>query len=581
MAEKSSFNQRARAIFATIVVGFALVLVRLFYWQIIQAESSQTVVELQSTQKVNIRGRRGRIYADQGELLVGNQSAFDVYLNKRELEVEVEELISILVDTYQEYQGSIAKSDTDQFAASYFFESVEEFDQQLQKVVSRNSNWIKILPEIPLEFKEKVTQLKIVGLHSFETEARFYPEASMAAHLTGFVGKTDEGNNIGYFGIEGALEKELQSKSKEIIYRTDAKGISFSDQQLDYSNLDGRDITTTIKREIQFIAEAALSKGVARSQSTSGEIVIIEPKTGAILAVATWPHYSQINFRQFNTQDFKNPTLANLYEPGSTFKVLTLATGIDLGLISPETECTKCAGPRVIAGHTINTWNKEFNPNITMKEALRKSDNTAMVFVSEQIGAERFMNYIRQFGIGEPLNIDLQEDVKTPLPSRVGPVELATISFGQGISTNSMQMVRAISAIANNGVIMKPYIVSSVYDPQTHEIINYKPQELRRVISADTAKIMTQMMIHSASRYASWVNQSYQVAGKSGTSQIPSESGGYRDWGTIASYVGFAPADEPKFVMLVKLTEPRIDPWGETTAVPIWYDVAEKILLRL
>lgn len=581
MAENSIIYRRTKIIFATIIVGFFLVSARLFYWQIIQAKSSQSVVEQQSTQRVIIRGRRGKIYSDQGELLVGNQSVFDIYLNKSELDIEVDELIEILSKIYRDYQDSITDKSIDQFVTNYFIDSSDQFEEQLAILVSRNSNWIKILPEIPTGFKEKVVEQKLAGLHSFETEARFYPEASMAAHLTGFVGKTEDGNNIGYFGIEGALEKELQSKSKEIVYRTDAKGVSFSDQQLDYSNLDGRDITTTIKREIQFIAETALSKGIDRSQSKSGEIVIIEPKTGAILAVATWPHYSQINFKQFNTEDYKNPALANLYEPGSTFKVLTLATGLDLGIITPQTECTKCAGPRVIGSHTINTWNKEFNPNITMIEALRKSDNTAMVFVSEQIGAERFMDYIKQFGIGEPLNIDLQEDRKTPLPSRVGPIELATISFGQGISTNSMQMVRAISAIANNGVIMKPYIIRSVYDPQTHEEIVYQPQELRRVIKAETAQTMTQMMIHSASKYSSWVNQSYQVAGKSGTSQIPSETGGYQEWGTIASYVGFAPADNPKFVMLVKLTEPRIDPWGETTAVPIWYDIAEKILLRL
>lgn len=564
-----------------VTFGFLVVFARLFYWQVIKAETSQSIVDTQSTQKVTIRGRRGRIFAAQGELLVGNQSVYDIYLNKSELKIELDELISQIVNIYSQLKSDEEQESLDQYQQAYFLPSIEEFEENLRNLSSRNSNWIRILPEAPRTFKEKIQEQRFAGLHIFETEARFYPEGSMAAHLTGFVGKDEDSQHIGYFGVEGALNKELESKSKEITYKKDGKGISFADQQLDYSNLDGRDVTLTIKREIQFIAEESLKKGIERSQSKSGEIVIIDPKTGALLAVATWPHYSQANFRQFETTDYKNPTLASLYEPGSTFKVLTLATGLDLGLIKPETECTKCDGPRVIANHTINTWNKTYNPNITMSEALRLSDNTAMVFVAEQIGADRFIEYIKKFGIGEPLNIDLQEDSKTPLPNRVGPVELATISFGQGISTNTMQMTRAIGAIANKGMMMKPYIISSVYDPQTHEEINYEPQDLRRVLAVESAQTITNMMVHSASQRESWVNKNYLVAGKSGTSQIPSETGGYKETGTIASYIGFAPADDPKFVMIVKLTEPQFDLWGETTAVPIWYEVAEKIMLRL
>jgi cell division protein FtsI/penicillin-binding protein 2 len=307
----------------------------------------------------------------------------------------------------------------------------------------------------------------------------------------------------------------------------------------------------------------------------------MDPKSGQILALATWPHYDPLQYSNFNLEDFKNPALTNLYEPGSTFKTITVSAGIDSGAITPETICTKCNGPRKISGYTIKTWNEEYHPNIDMKEALRKSDNIAMIFAAEKIGADRFLDYLHKFGFGEPLDIDLQEDTKTPLPDHLGPVELATVSFGQGISANSLQIVRAVAAIANQGVMMKPYLVKKVHDPLTNETIQYEPQIMRRVISAKTAAQVTEMMVYAAPDRPNWIDQNYTVAGKTGTAQIASQTGGYREEGTIASYIGFAPAENPKFVMLVKLVEPKLSQWGATTAVPIWYEVADKIILRL
>ena len=576
MAKKNSHHSRIQIMFCTIITGFLLVTVRLYYWQVINAKSSQSAIFQQSTNTITLRGKRGKIFAAQGELLVGNQSAWDIYLNKNELDISKEELFNKLVELY----GSL--QDLDDLDQDHFFQTnLEEFSLSLNQSIDRDTNWIKIFDTVPEEFKNEIIDLNIAGIHPFEVEVRYYPEGSMAAHLTGFVGKTQDNEPIGYFGVEGALNKELEGQTKIISYKKDAKGNFLADQEYEPYKLDGRDITLTIHRDIQFLVEKVLAEGIEQYHSQSGEIVVMDPKTGAVLALATWPHYQQAIYQQFNTQEYKNPALASLYEPGSTFKVITVATGIDLGVITPDTECTKCAGPRTIGRYTINTWNKEFNPNITMFEALRKSDNTAMVFVSEKIGANRFTEYIKRFGISESLSLDLQEDKNTPFPQRIGPIELATISFGQGISTNTMQLTRALCVIAYNGIMMKPYIVSSVYDSQTDELIQYEPQEQRAVIKPETAQTVTQMMIHSAPSRNNWINTNYLVAGKSGTSQIPSEAGGYKDSGTIASFVGFAPADDPKFVMTVKLTEPLVDQWGATTAVPIWYEIADKLILML
>lgn len=579
-------KQRLQLTFGSIVVCFLLVIARLFYWQVVRSAGSQLYLQRQSLSQIEISGKRGNIYAADGQLLVSSQTSYDLYVNKKELAVSEDELVDKLVELYQtaqeNYQVQIKVDDTTVYILDQFFtQETEQIKETMQNNLARSSSWLLLLEKVPPSYHDVIQENKIVGLHLFEAQLRYYPEGSMAAHLTGFVGKDEQNRDIGYFGLEGGLERELQSHRQTINFKRDGRGLTLPDQELNYSNLDGRNVTLTLRRDVQLVAERALEQGVDRFQSQSGEIIVLDPQTGAIMALATWPHYDPANYSQYSSSEYKNPALANLYEPGSVFKIITLATGIDLGLVEPETQCPKCDGPRIIGRYTINTWNKVFNPNITMIEALRKSDNTAMVYVSELIGAERFMDYIKRFGIGEALDLDLQEDRSTPLPNKIGAIELATMSFGQGISTNSLQMVRAVGAIANKGVMMKPYLVKSVHDPQTNEVVEYLPQKLRQVISSQTAQTMTQLMIHSAPERRNWINQYYLVAGKSGTSQIPSETGGYKDTGTVASYIGFAPADSPKFVMMVKLNEPQADVWGATTAVPIWYEVADQIMLLL
>ncbi|HNS64885.1 MAG TPA: penicillin-binding transpeptidase domain-containing protein, partial [Candidatus Woesebacteria bacterium] len=247
-----------------------------------------------------------------------------------------------------------------------------------------------------------------------------------------------------------------------------------------------------------------------------------------------------------------------------------------------DTICDRCAGPRQFGEYQIKTWNEEYHPNISMSDALAKSDNIAMIFVAEKLGPQRLRNYFRDFGIGEPTDIELQDDTGTPFPNSLRPVELATVSFGQGISTNSMQLVRAVSVIANQGILMKPKILSAMYDPITGNNISVEPKELRRVVSAQTAQQVTQMMIYSAQHgEAQWTYRpNHTVAGKTGTSQV-AVKGGYDEEQTIASFVGFAPANNPAFVMLVKLTAPTSSIWAAETAAPLWYDIAEELYLLL
>jgi cell division protein FtsI/penicillin-binding protein 2 len=592
MKQTQKVHQRLRLTFTLLILCMVIIAGRLFYWQVIKASSLQSKAQNQTLNQDLISGQRGKIFTAEGNLLVGNRTVYQLFVNKKELEIGYQELVERLVNIIAESEKDLAtveqnsnhklkNSETNIAPNTQQAPTKEAIQVLLTDRLNLDKTWIKLVDRLSPEQKERVAQEQIVGFHFLEDNIRYYPEGSVAAHLTGFVGKNEDGENVGYFGLEGALNKELQGRQKQIEYRHDGKGEKLADQIIDFSNLDGRDITLTLHRDLQYIAETSLAKGLSRYQGSSGEIVIMDPKSGQILALATWPHYDPLQYSNFNLEDFKNPALTNLYEPGSTFKTITVSAGIDSGAITPETICTKCNGPRKISGYTIKTWNEEYHPNIDMKEALRKSDNIAMIFAAEKIGADRFLDYLHKFGFGEPLDIDLQEDTKTPLPDHLGPVELATVSFGQGISANSLQIVRAVAAIANQGVMMKPYLVKKVHDPLTNETIQYEPQIMRRVISAKTAAQVTEMMVYAAPDRPNWIDQNYTVAGKTGTAQIASQTGGYREEGTIASYIGFAPAENPKFVMLVKLVEPKLSQWGATTAVPIWYEVADKIILRL
>lgn len=403
----------------------------------------------------------------------------------------------------------------------------------------------------------------------------------MAAHITGFVGRDDDAKNIGRYGVEGALEDELKPRKERGWFHTDALGALLAGSNYQLKNLNGRDLTLTIRRDVQYVAETNLAWGIEHYDADRGEIIILDSQSGKILALATWPNYQQWQYFKYPGEILKNPSLTRLYEPGSTFKVLTVASAIDAGVINPETVCTKCAGPRKFGTYTIRTWNDEYHPNINITEALEKSDNIAMIFVGELLGREKFSEYLKKFGVGQSLSLNLQDDSSTYFPQKIGPVELATISFGQGISTNSFQLLRAVNAIANKGIILEPKILEKVYDQQLQKEILVNQENNQRVISPETAALVTKMMVSAASHgEAQWIaSKRYTVAAKTGTSQVADPKGGYKSDETIASFIGFAPADSPQFTMLVKLENPKSSPWAAETAAPLWYKTADKLMI--
>lgn len=561
-------SQRISLIQLCVYLGVGAILVRLMYWQLIKGAELQAVAQSQYTSVRMMAGSRGSISTIDGHVLVANSHVYTLFAQP-----------NILKDTPEHVASQILPIITDPTAPEASRAAVRQ--QLVTRLSQSDKKWIALERNLSAAQKDAILDLKLFGVGLDAETSRMYPEASMAAQILGFVGKDAMGRDTGYFGIEGKLDLELKGKEGKIIREQDARGapILLSDaERVDMT--PGRDITLTIRRDLQFMLEEKLAGGIKDYGAVSGEAIIMHPKTGAILAAATLPKYDPREFASFDTALYKNPLAAEGYEPGSTFKVLTVAAGIDAGVINPDTPCSRCSSARKISGYTIKTWNDQYTPNISMTDALAKSDNTAMIFIAEQLGQDRFVDYVNRFMIGKKSGIELQEDAGTIIRQQWKHIDLATASFGQGIATTGLQMMRAVSAIANDGQMVRPRLVHAVTVADEQTLI--QPEIVGQPISAETAKTVKEMMVHAAhTGEAKWaVLKDYSIAGKTGTAQIP-VAGHYDQDKTIASFIGFAPAYDPQFIMLIKLSEPTSSQWASETAAPLWYDIARELFVRL
>jgi cell division protein FtsI/penicillin-binding protein 2 len=304
----------------------------------------------------------------------------------------------------------------------------------------------------------------------------------------------------------------------------------------------------------------------------------MDPKTGTILAMASWPGYAPAEYNRYETRNYSNPVVGDAFEPGSIFKVMVMAAAIDSDAVETDTICDICDGPVKIDKYEIKTWNDEYRPNSNMTDVIVNSDNVGMVFVGQKLGLKRFLDYFDRFGFTEATGIDLEDEIVTrPKPdSQWTYVDLATASFGQGFLATGMQLLTAVSAIANGGELVQPQLVEAIISGE--QTLELKPKIKHRVISQDSARAIKDIMVAAASSgEAKWASvKGYKVAGKTGTAQV-AVGGKYAEEKTNASFVGFAPADDPKFAMLVTLKEPSSSPWASETAAPLWFSIAQDL----
>lgn len=541
---------------------FLLVIARLFYWQVIKGKEL-ALQGLSQYAKINqIEPLRGEIKASDNSILATNIPSFLVYAEPGKIE---------------------DKNKTTRLLSTQL--SIPE--ASISAVLSQELDWVPIKNKVDVKTKEAIGKLEIKGLGFEKHHTRFYPESSMAAHLLGFVGRDDTGLDKGYFGVEGYHDRELKGRPGRTREIKDIQGHPILlGERIGEEKVDGQSLILHLNRRIQFIAETRLKEGIKKYGASGGTVVIMDPKTGGILASASYPDYDPTKYEKYDEATFRDPFVFDVYEPGSTFKILTMASALNEAVVTSETQCDQtCNGSQTIGDYTIRTWNNKYFPKSTMREVIEHSDNTGMLFVVRKLGLDKLIGYLDKFGIGSLTGIDLQGETNPQMRGRDKwyPIDLATASFGQGVAVTPVQMLTAVAAIANQGLLMEPHVVSKIVDSTGKEIV-IKPKVVREVISRDTAKDITDMMVNAIERgEAKWTKlKGYTIAGKTGTSQIPI-AGHYDPDRTVASFVGFAPVNPepavgPKFVMLVKINEPKSSSYGSETAAPIFFKIAKEIL---
>jgi len=572
-----------------VLVSFSLVVLKLFFIQVISFERYSAAAESQHFYSLDIPARRGEILSRDGFALVGDRNDYLFYGELPKLtdnkSLVAEKLASILVldVPHISTDGAVfSQQDRENFIKT----TQEELRKKLEtKLNSSAAVWVNLAHFVSPETKEKIENLKISGLGFLEEQSRDYPEASMAAHLLGFVGFDLVGNPKGYFGLEGNYDQELSGRAGQLRMEKDAFGRPIAiGTETRKEKQDGRNLLTTIDRSVQKFTEKSLEDGIMTWKASGGSAIVMNPKNGEILAMASLPRYDLRNFSYYPSKTYKNPAIADLYEPGSIMKPLVVAAAINENKITPETRCNKCDGPRQIGEYSIHTFNNQYNPNLTATEILINSDNTGMVFVGEKIGFPKLYSYVQKYGFGQKSGIDLQEEEEGSLrkSGEYTQIDEATLTFGQGVAVNAVQMMKAWSVLANNGVMVTPHLVTSVNS--TDRKINLDNYPTKKVLTPATAKALTEMLVRVArespvhfplDREKGLSN--FKIAAKSGTAEI-AIGGKYLKQGTIASVIGYFPADDPKFLVMVKLNEPEVRPWGSDTAGPVFASIARDLL---
>ncbi|MEK7060681.1 MAG: penicillin-binding protein 2 [Patescibacteria group bacterium] len=548
-------NQRASIVFIAIIIGFISVVLKLFYWQVVASDRLKTEASLQHFIEFSLPAIRGNIVDRDDNQIVVNKPAYLVFAEPR------------LIPDPHEFSKVIAPiiglTDSEVF----------------EKVSDPTSIWA---PLIHRADGEMVKMLKALNLSSlgFEKEPlRLYPEASTASQMLGFVGSDVNGVDHGYFGLEGYYDRQLRGVTGKLRLEKDAQGVPIligDQQRVEPEN--GRTLVLWSEKAVQEIVERRLKEGMEKYGAKEGSVVLMDPKTGGVLAMASYPNYDPTNFQSFPKEYYKNPIVASSFEPGSTFKSLVMAAALDHKLITPQTMMDE-TGPVQIGPYFIRTWNNEYHGPILMTQVLEYSSNVGMVFVAKKLGHDKFLSAIKRFGFGEPTHIDLEDESSPTLrdDDAWAEVDELTASFGQGIAVTPIQMVAAVAALANGGKLMEPHVVKEIRD-DNGRVIPVKSKVVRQVISEEAARIIGEMMVEAVDNgEAKWAKpKGYRIAGKTGTAQIP-VAGHYDETKTIASFVGFAPVDNPKFVMLVTLREPQSSQWGSETAAPLFFAISREL----
>ncbi|MEI7603689.1 MAG: penicillin-binding protein 2 [bacterium] len=626
-------------IFGIFILLFSILTTSFARWQIFEGERWSKIADDSRKYTKTIQNQRGIIKDQNGLILASNEIVYDIYVDKKNVKNIYEfvpKLAQILNIDEASYKYSLNNDNVK------FFPIAKKVNQELRDSASKLDCELNI-PEKQRDYNcndKSVVSTKNVGIYVEQTSKRIYPNGSLAAHVLGFMGKDENGNDVGMNGVEGYFDKDLTGKTGVIEGIMDQSGnFILRDDLKTTAGQDGTYLQLTIDTGIQRIVEEKLKAQVESQKAKGGTVVIMDPSTGEILAMANYPTFdpsqyyngeiidcTQPRYKKYEhcvgkTPDitpvlepstvvptetltpvnllerdkkiiqeqnipaiFTNQGLSEVREPGSIMKVVTVSAAINEGKATAQTMIPDHPGCIMVTDQKVCTANFVGAKNQTVDKMLEVSDNIGALYVAKSIGSETLYKYLDAFGIGKSVRIELDGESIYPIKDwkEWTEIDQATASFGQGVvSTNSLENISAISTIANNGKRMKPHIVKRYVNGGV--IKDFIPQVISNPITESTAN-QVKAMLERGTREGytapplKEILDNYTMAGKTGTAQIPDGKGGYVQGAYNNTYIGFAPINNPKFIMLVTIREPDGASMASFSAVPVWKEIAKEIL---
>lgn len=541
-------RRRAYAILAVIVGVMGLLGWRLTYWQVIARED---VLAKRPLTQINHpeEPARGTIRDRNGYLLAVDSTKYSFSISgnliarPEELAQDVSALIDVPVD-------------------------------ELADTFRRDDQYIPIEAGLTYTVGQKLVDMDEPAFIVEPRLERSYPNGALAAHVLGFVNAEGEG-----YGLERTFSDWLSGDAPVDTDGPVAEEVKFGGRPFAPSR-NGVDLVLTLDRNIQFMAEQELERAIEMYSAEGGTIIVMEPHTGDVLAMANWPSYDPNKFASTSSDHFVNPAISEQYEPGSVFKPITIAAALDTGTISVNT-VYEDKGLIEVGGQLIRNWDGGSKGRVTITEILGYSLNTGTAWVNTQLGIDAFLEYVHGFGFGQPTGIGIDEEasgsVKEPGDGSWSPSDLGTNAFGQGIAVTPLQMVTAYTALVNEGQMVKPRLIRAVVDHG--RVATLQATLAGQAIRPSTARTMQSMLADAVEIGMKRAQiDGYRVGGKTGTAQVPIP-GGYHPTDTIASFIGYVPADNPTVLVLVKLDKPKGEyQWGSSSAAPTFQRLTKRIL---
>lgn len=553
MKHVSTFMIKKRIIFTFLLFAFIIVviLIRLGYVQFVIGQEITDKATESWLRDITFRADRGNILDANGNELTKNISAPSVILIPRQITEK-------------------------QKTAEHLAKILNLTDKEAYEYVTKNASSVEIHPKgrkISEEQEEQLEVLNLDGVYLAKDSKRHYPYDDYLSHVLGFTGI----DNQGLMGLELEYDEKLKGTSGSLSYYSDAKGRQIKDSANVYKPpKDGLHLKTTIDLNVQTIIERELDIAELKYNPDGALAIAVDPKTGGVLGMSTRPNFHPDRYKEVDPHIFdRNLPIWSTFEPGSTFKIITLAAALEEQLIDLEKDKFHDKGHVMVGGARLRCWKSGGHGSQTMLEVVQNSCNPGFVHIGSKLGDKKLFNYIRKFGFGSKTGIDLQGEGTGILfkPEQVGPVELATTSFGQGVSVTPIQQVMAVAATVNGGYLYEPFIAKEWIDPVTDEVVERKEPTLKeRVISESTSKEVRhalESVVAKGTGRPAYVD-GYRVGGKTGTAQKVGPDGRYMANNHIVSFIGFAPADDPQIVVLVAIDNPKNTiQFGGVVAAPI------------